>query len=48
MDSLETLIGKSSESITPLIKLRYLGISSSNSSLIKTLLTYNFKELDAP
>ena len=41
--SLETFKGKSSESTTPLIKLRYLGISSSNSSVINTLLTYSFK-----
>jgi len=36
------LSGKSSESITPFMKFMYSGISSSQSSIIKTLLTYNF------
>ena len=33
--------GRSSESTTPLTKLKKSGISSSQSSIMKTLLTYN-------
>lgn len=33
--------GKSSESTTPLMKPKYSGINSSQSSIINTLLTYN-------
>lgn len=33
--------GKSSESTTPLTNPKYSGISSSQSSIMKTLLTYN-------
>jgi hypothetical protein len=40
-NSLEMFNGKSSESTTPLINPRYSGIRSSQSSIIKTLLTYN-------
>jgi len=36
------LSGKSSESTTPFIKDRYSGIKSSQSSMMNTLLTYNF------
>ena len=42
--SLDTFKGKSSESTTPLMKFKYLGIKSSNCSLTNTLLTYNFKD----
>ena len=40
-NSLEIFRGKSSESTTPLMKFIYSGINSSQSSMIKTLLTYN-------
>lgn len=40
-NSLEMLRGKSSESTIPLTKLMYSGIKSSQSSMMKTLLTYN-------
>jgi hypothetical protein len=40
-NSLEILSGKSSESTIPLTKLIYSGIRSSQSSIMKTLLTYN-------
>lgn len=40
-NSLEMFNGKSSESTTPLTKLRYSGMISSQSSIMKTLLTYN-------
>merc|ERR1719460_491082 len=39
--SRETLRGRSSESTTPRRKFKYLGTRSSNSSVIKTLRTYN-------
>lgn len=35
------LSGKSSESTTPLTKLKYSGMISSHSSVMNTLLTYN-------
>lgn len=37
-----TLRGKSSESTTPRMKLRYRGSNSSNSSMMSTFLTYSF------
>ena len=40
-NSLEIFKGKSSESTTPLINPKYSGINSSQSSMMKTLLTYN-------
>lgn len=40
--SLLTLSGNESESTIPLRKFKYLGIKSSNSSLIKTLRTKSF------
>jgi hypothetical protein len=44
MESLDKLIGNSSESMTPFTKFKYLGTNSTNSSLINTLLTYNLRE----
>lgn len=40
-NSLEMFNGKSSESTTPLMKEKQSGIKSSQSSIMKTLLTYN-------
>lgn len=40
-NSLEIFKGKSSESTTPLTNPKYSGISSSQSSIMNTLLTYN-------
>lgn len=40
-NSLEIFKGRSSESTTPLTKLKQSGIKSSQSSMMKTLLTYN-------
>jgi len=40
-NSLEIFNGKSSESTTPFTNERYSGIKSSQSSMMKTLLTYN-------
>ena len=40
-NSLEIFNGKSSESTTPLTKPNHSGIKSSQSSIMKTLLTYN-------
>jgi len=40
-NSLEMFNGRSSESTTPLTNDKYSGIKSSQSSMMKTLLTYN-------